>query len=263
MEKVKKTDAEWREQLSPEEYEVARKKGTERAFTGKYWDNKEKGMYRCVGCGAPVFDSETKFDSGTGWPSFYAAGRGPRTSRPRRTAASSCAAPRCTAAAATPTWATSSTTARTRPASATASTPARWTSTRRSSDGQEPGALARDAERLGRGLGWRGALARQGQHSDRTRQDIARCSPWRLIGRHRDRGVSRALTRGLTPKGQRASAPRVAPVGRPRRPGPAASRSRRRRPGGSRSGRSGCGRPRPPCRSWCGRVTGAASGSGR
>ncbi len=72
MEKVQKTDAEWREQLSEEEYEVARKKGTERAFTGRYWDSKEKGMYRCVGCGQPLFESETKFDSGTGWPSFYA-----------------------------------------------------------------------------------------------------------------------------------------------------------------------------------------------
>jgi peptide-methionine (R)-S-oxide reductase len=71
MEKVTKSDAEWREQLSPEEYAVAREKGTERAFTGAYWDNKENGMYRCVGCGQPVFESETKFDSGTGWPSFY------------------------------------------------------------------------------------------------------------------------------------------------------------------------------------------------
>ncbi len=71
MEKIKKSDAEWREQLSPEEYEVARKHGTERAFTGAYWDSKDKGTYRCVGCGQPVFDSETKFDSGTGWPSFY------------------------------------------------------------------------------------------------------------------------------------------------------------------------------------------------
>ncbi|MGI8461268.1 MAG: peptide-methionine (R)-S-oxide reductase MsrB [Solirubrobacterales bacterium] len=71
MEKVEKTDAQWREQLSDEEYEVARKHGTERAFTGRYWDNKDDGVYRCVGCGQPVFDSATKFDSGTGWPSFY------------------------------------------------------------------------------------------------------------------------------------------------------------------------------------------------
>jgi peptide-methionine (R)-S-oxide reductase len=71
VEKVTKSDAEWREQLSPEEYEVVRNKGTERAFTGRYWDTKDKGVYRCVGCGEPLFDSETKFDSGTGWPSFY------------------------------------------------------------------------------------------------------------------------------------------------------------------------------------------------
>lgn len=70
--KVVKTDEEWKKQLSPEEYEVARRKGTERAFTGRYWDLKEKGMYKCVCCGNDLFSSETKFDSGTGWPSFYA-----------------------------------------------------------------------------------------------------------------------------------------------------------------------------------------------
>ena len=71
-EKVRKTEEEWRRELTPEQYRVAREKGTERAFTGEYWDTKEEGVYRCVGCGAPLFDSETKFDSGTGWPSFYA-----------------------------------------------------------------------------------------------------------------------------------------------------------------------------------------------
>jgi peptide-methionine (R)-S-oxide reductase len=70
-EKVEKTEEEWREQLTPEQFEVARRKGTERAFTGKYWHTKDDGSYQCVCCGQPLFDARTKFDSGTGWPSFW------------------------------------------------------------------------------------------------------------------------------------------------------------------------------------------------
>lgn len=69
--RILKSDEEWKEQLAPEEYAVTREKGTERAFTGRYWNNKHEGVYRCVCCGTPLFDSSAKYDSGTGWPSFW------------------------------------------------------------------------------------------------------------------------------------------------------------------------------------------------
>jgi len=72
VEKVEKTNEEWRKLLSPTAYHVTREKGTERAFTGEYWDNHEKGTFQCVCCGTDLFSSDTKFESGTGWPSFYA-----------------------------------------------------------------------------------------------------------------------------------------------------------------------------------------------
>ena len=71
MKKLQKTEEEWKKELTPEQYQVCRMKGTEPPFTGKYYDSKEPGMYRCAACGNELFDSNTKFDSGTGWPSFY------------------------------------------------------------------------------------------------------------------------------------------------------------------------------------------------
>ena len=71
-ERVHKTEKEWKDQLTPEQFQITRRKGTERAYTGKYLNNHEKGVYRCVNCGTDLFRSETKYDSRTGWPSFYA-----------------------------------------------------------------------------------------------------------------------------------------------------------------------------------------------
>ncbi|HIE20992.1 MAG TPA: peptide-methionine (R)-S-oxide reductase MsrB [Acidimicrobiia bacterium] len=73
MSDIPKTEAEWRAKLGPERYQVLRQGGTERAFTGAYWDAKTKGVYRCAGCGTELFSSDTKYESGSGWPSFYAA----------------------------------------------------------------------------------------------------------------------------------------------------------------------------------------------
>ena len=71
-EKIKKSDEEWKRELTPEQYRICREKGTETAFTGRYWDCHEKGVYRCACCGNELFTSDTKFESGTGWPSFWA-----------------------------------------------------------------------------------------------------------------------------------------------------------------------------------------------
>lgn len=84
--KIELTEQEWREKLSPEEYAILRQGGTERAFTGKYEKNKQAGMYKCAGCGLPLFASDTKYDSGSGWPSFTAPAAGDAVDEHRDTA---------------------------------------------------------------------------------------------------------------------------------------------------------------------------------
>lgn len=76
VERIERSDEEWRQQLTPEQYRITRMCGTEPPFTGKYWNHKEPGTYHCVACGLELFDSDTKFDSGTGWPSFWQPSRG-------------------------------------------------------------------------------------------------------------------------------------------------------------------------------------------
>ncbi len=130
-EELTSSDEQWRAKLTPQQFNVTRRKGTEPAFTGKYWDCHKQGVYRCVCCGAPLFASDTKFDSGTGWPSFwqpigdkaveevsdYDHGRERKAVESARNA--------------TPTWAMFSTTGRGRPACDIASTPLRWCLMRR------------------------------------------------------------------------------------------------------------------------------------
>ena len=115
---IPQTEEEWREKLTPMQYHVAREAGTERAFSGEYWNTKDAGTYMCVGCGIPLFRSETKYDSGTGWPSFYESVDGASRWRSATTTATAWCAPRWCAVIASHIWGTSFPTAHSRPASA-------------------------------------------------------------------------------------------------------------------------------------------------
>ena len=111
-EKAIKTDEEWKKELTPEQFAVARQKGTEPAFSGEYHDNKEKGIYKCVCCGTELFGSDTKFDSGTGWPSFHQP-MSHENVKSEKDDSHGMRRWRCSAVNATPTWAMSSKTVET------------------------------------------------------------------------------------------------------------------------------------------------------
>ena len=117
--KIVRTDAQWRAQLSAQSFDVTRRAGTEQPFTGALWNQHAAGLYHCVCCETPLFDSRTKFESGTGWPSFWQPISKYNVLKARTTACA-CGAPRCPAGAATPTSGTYSMTARSPPGCATA-----------------------------------------------------------------------------------------------------------------------------------------------
>ena len=182
--KITKTEEEWQRELTPEQYEVLRRQGTEPPFTGEYTYSKEDGMYRCAACGNELFSSDTKFESGTGWPSFYepADGRGGRAAarrQPRHDAHRGRVRPLRRR-----TWATSSTTARTRPASATASTPCRSTWRRTPTSGSARACGCRGWGSPARsGAGRAGRRVARRTRTSRRRARSGRRGPARARGR--------------------------------------------------------------------------------